>query len=69
MWLRLIKLPPVRERSVRNWNQRAVIVQYVLQRSLNRNRNSAVNLSERLDAFSPLLFDVAMDTQWIYGAH
>ena len=69
MWSRLIKLPPVRERSYRDWNQRTVIVEYVLQRSLGRNKNSAVDLSERLDALGPLLFDAAMDAQWIYGAH
>ena len=69
MWSRLIKLPPVRERSYRDWNQRTVIVEYVLQRSLGRNNNLAVDLSERLDAFSPLLFDAAMDAQWIHGAH
>ena len=69
MWWRLIKLSPVRERSFRNWNQRAVSLQYVLQRSVSRNKNSAVDLSERLDAFSPLPFDAAMHTQWIHGAH
>jgi hypothetical protein len=41
----------------------------VLQRSLGRNKTSAVHLSERLDALGPPLFDAAMDTQWIYGAH
>ena len=69
MWSRLIKLPPVRERSYWDWNQRTVIVEYVLQRSRSRNENLAVDLSERLDALSPLLFDAAMDTQWIHGAH
>ena len=69
MWSRLSKLPPVRGRSFRNWKRRTAIVEYVLQRSLGRNKNSAVDLSERLDALGPPLFDAAMDTQWIYGAH
>lgn len=66
---RLFKSPPLREPSYWDWNQRTVIVEYVLQRSLGRNKNSAVDLSERLDALGPALFDAAMDAQWIYGAH
>jgi len=66
---RPIKSPPVRQRFYRDWNQRTVIVEHVLQRPLGRNKNVAVDLSERLDAFSPLLFDAAMDAQWIYRAH
>lgn len=62
MWSRLIKLPSVRGRSFRNWKQRTAIVEYMLQRSLSPNKNLAVDLPERLDAFSPLLFDAAMDT-------
>ena len=69
MWSKLSKWPPVRGRSFRNWKRRTAIVEYVLQRSLGRNKNSAVDLSERLDALSPAPFDAAMDTQWIYGAH
>jgi hypothetical protein len=41
----------------------------VLQRSLGRNKNFTVDSSERFNALSPLLFDAAMDIQWIYGAH
>jgi uncharacterized protein YybS (DUF2232 family) len=40
----------------------------VLQRSPGRN-GFAADLSQRLNAFSPLPFDAAMDAQGIYGAH
>jgi hypothetical protein len=45
MWSRLIKLSPVHDRSYRDWNQRTVIVEYALQRSLGANNNLTVDLS------------------------
>jgi hypothetical protein len=69
MWSRPIKSPPVNDRSYWGWNERTVIVEYALQRSLGRNNNLAVDLSWRLNAFSPLPFNPAMDAQRIYGAH
>ena len=45
MWSRLIKSSPVHDRSYRDWNQRTVIVECALQRSLGRNNNLAVDLS------------------------
>jgi hypothetical protein len=68
MWSRLIKLLPVHDRSYRDCNQR-LIVEYALQRSLGPNNNLAVDLSLRINAFSPLPFKAALDVQWIYGAH
>jgi hypothetical protein len=69
MWSRLIKLSPVHDRSYRDWNQRTVIVEYALQRSLGPNNNLAVDLSLRINAFSPLPFNAAVDAQRIYGTH
>jgi hypothetical protein len=45
MWSRPIKLPPVNDRSYWGWNERTVILEYALQRSLGRNNNLAVDLS------------------------
>ena len=45
MWPRLIKSSPVHDRSYRDWDQRTVIVECALQRSLRRNNNLAVDLS------------------------
>ena len=69
MWSRLIKLPPVHDRSCRDWNQRTVIVEYALPRSLGTNNNLTVDLSQRISAFSPLPFNAAVETQWINGTH
>lgn len=46
-------------------NQRAVIVKYVLQLPLGRVNNLAMELSQRLHAFSPLPSNAAMDARWI----
>jgi hypothetical protein len=69
MWLRLIKLSTVHHRSYRDSNQRTVIVEYALQRSLGPNNNLAVYLSQRINAFSPLPFNPAVDAQRIFGTH
>ena len=69
LWSRLIKLSPVDDRSYRDWNQRTVIVENALPRSLGANNNLTVNLSQRISAFSPLPFNAAVDAQWVYGAH
>jgi len=69
MWSRLIKLSPVHHRSYRDSYQRTVIVEYALQRSLGPNNNLAVDLSQRINAFSPLPFNAAVDAQRIYGTH
>ena len=45
MWSRLIKLSLVHDRSYRDWNQRTIIVEYALQRSLGPYNNLAVDLS------------------------
>jgi hypothetical protein len=66
---RLIKLSPVHDRSYRGCNQRIVVVEYALQRSLGPNNNLAVDLCYRINAFSPLPFNAAVDAQWIYGTH
>jgi hypothetical protein len=42
---RLVKSSPVHDRSYRDWNQRTVIVECALRRSLGRNNNLAVDLS------------------------
>jgi hypothetical protein len=42
--LNLINLSPVHDRSYRDWNQRADIVEYALQRSLGRNNKLAATL-------------------------
>jgi len=63
------QVAPVLDCSYRDWNQRTVIVEHVLQRSLGRNKNLTVDSSERSNALSPLLFNAAVDAQWIYGAH
>jgi len=44
LWSRLIKLPPVHDRSYRDWNQRIVIYKHALQRSLGPNNNLAADL-------------------------
>jgi hypothetical protein len=46
-----------------------VIVECALQRSLGPNNNLAVYLSQRINAFSPLPFNAAVDAQRIYGTH
>jgi hypothetical protein len=66
MWSRLIKLSRIYDSSYRDWNQRTVIVE---QRSLGPNNNFAVDLSQRINAFSPLSFNAAVDAQRIYGTH
>jgi hypothetical protein len=48
MGSRLIKLPPLHDRSCRDWNQRTVIVEYALPRSLGTNNNLTVDLSQRI---------------------
>jgi hypothetical protein len=63
---RLIKLPPVYDRSYRDRNQRTVIVEGALKRSLGRSNNLA---TQRINALNPLSFNAAVDTQWIYGTH
>jgi hypothetical protein len=40
---RLIKLSPVQDRAYRDWNQRIVIAEYALQRSLDPNNNLVVD--------------------------
>jgi hypothetical protein len=65
----LIKLPSVHGSSYREGNQQTAIVEYALQRSLGPNNNLAVDLSQRINAFSPLPFNAAVDAQWIYGTH
>ena len=67
-WSRLIELLPVHDHAYRNCNQRP-IVEYALQRSLGPNSNLAVDLSLRTNAFSPLPFNAAVETQWINGTH
>ena len=69
MWSRRIKLSPVHDRSYRDWSQRSVIVEYAVQRSLCPNNNLAVDLCWRINAFSPLPFNSAVDAQRIYGTH
>ena len=69
MCSRLIKLPPIHDRSYRDWNQRTVIVEYALPRSLGPNNTLAVDLSQRINPFSPLLLNAAVDAQWINGTH
>jgi hypothetical protein len=69
MWSRLIKSPPLHDRSSRDWNQRAVVVEYALPRSLGTNSNLTLDLSQRISAFSPLPFNAAVETQWINGTH
>jgi hypothetical protein len=44
-----------------------VIVECALQRSLGPNNNLAVYLSQRINAFSPLPFNAAVDAQRVYG--
>jgi hypothetical protein len=60
-------LSPVNDRSYRDWNHRIVIVE--LRRSLGPNNNLTADLSQRINALSPLPFNAAVDAQWIYGAH
>jgi hypothetical protein len=69
MWYRLIESSPIHDRCCRDWNQRTAIVERVLQRPLGRNNNLAVECFKRLNAFSPLAFNGAMDAQRIYGTH
>jgi hypothetical protein len=69
MWLRLIGTSPVHDPSYRDWNQRTLIVEYALQRSLGRNSNFVAEFSCRLNAFSRLPFNAAMDAQRIFGTH
>jgi hypothetical protein len=69
MCSRLIKLPPIHNLSYRDWNQRTVIVEYALPRSLGPNNNLAVDLSQRINAFNPLPFNAAVNAQWINGTH
>jgi hypothetical protein len=69
MWYRPSKSSPVHDRSYRDWNQRTVIVESAFQRSLGRSNNLAVEFFKRLNAFSPLPFNAAMDAQGIYGTH
>jgi hypothetical protein len=52
----------------RDCNQR-LIVEYALHRSLGPDNNLAVDLFLRINAFSPLPFNAAVDAQWIYGTH
>ena len=68
MWLRPIRLYRVHNPCCRNWNQRAVI-ECALQRSRGHGDNQAADLSWRLNSFSPLPFNAAMDAQRIYRAH
>jgi hypothetical protein len=42
LWLRLIKPSSAHDRSYRDWNQRTLIVEHALQRSLGRNNDFAV---------------------------
>jgi hypothetical protein len=60
---------PVDDRSYRDRNQRNVIVEQALQHSLGREKNLAVDLSQRPDAFSPLPLNAAKKTPWVYGIH
>ena len=69
MWFRLIKLSTFHDRSDRDWNQRTVVVEKQLQHSLGPNNKLAVDLSQRINAFSPLPFNAAVDAQRIYGTH
>jgi len=60
----LVKSTPVHDRPYRDWNQRTlIVVEYALQRSLSRYNNLAADLSQRLNAFSPLPFNPAMEAQ------
>jgi hypothetical protein len=61
MWSRPIKSPLVQDRSYWGWNERTVIAEYALRRSLGRNNLLDVDLSWRLNAFSPLPFNPAME--------
>ena len=69
MWYRLIKSSPIHDRSYRDWNQRTAIVERLLQRPLGHNNNLVVECFKRLNAFSPLPFNAAMDAQRIHGTH
>jgi hypothetical protein len=51
----------VQDRSYWGWNERTVIAEYALRRSLGRNNLLDVDLSWRLNAFSPLPFNPAME--------
>jgi hypothetical protein len=61
-------LSPVRDRSYRDWIHRIGIVEYAFRASLASSNNLAVDLSQRINAFSPPPFNAALDAQWIYGA-
>jgi hypothetical protein len=69
MWSRPISSPPIHDRSYRDRNQRAFIVEYELQRSLGRDSGLAADLSQHFDAFSPLPFNAPVDAQRICGPH
>jgi hypothetical protein len=67
MWSKLIKSSP--NPSYPDWNQRPIIVKFVLQSSLGRNDKLTVEFSQRLNAFRHCLFNSAIDAHWIYGTH
>jgi len=60
---------PVYDPSYRH--QQPVSIEYALRAYLlDVNNNLAVELSlSEFDAFNPLPFNAAADTQWIYHAH
>jgi hypothetical protein len=69
MWPRPVKLPPVHDRSYRDWNQRTVIDGNALQHSLCRSTNPATDLSQRTKISGALQLDAATDVQWIFCTH
>lgn len=66
MWSRLVKSSPVHNRSYRDRNQRAFIVEYEPQRLLGRDRDFAADLSQH---FSPPPFNTPVDARRIRGPH
>jgi hypothetical protein len=69
MWPRPVKLPPVHDRSYRDWNQRTVIDEIALQHSLCRSNNLATDSSQRTKISGALQFDAATDAQPVFGTH
>jgi hypothetical protein len=59
--MRLITSSPVHDRSDRDRNQRTVMVDCGLQRSVCRNNELATHPAKQLDAFGPLPFNATME--------
>jgi len=69
MWSKLIKSSPIHNRSYRDRNQQTFIAEHEQQLLLGRDGDLASDLSQHLDAFSPLPFNAPADAQRIWGPH